>query len=49
MSIFELTAVLNHHKITNMVKDGHVLVLMNEHWIDVTNWSRKQVASWLGY
>ncbi len=51
MSIFELTAVLNHYKITNVVKNGHVLARAKDQvsngWVDVTGWSRLQMAAWL--
>ncbi|WIO73930.1 hypothetical protein QP938_11590 [Porticoccaceae bacterium LTM1] len=49
MTIFELTAVLNYHQIKNLVSDGRVLALRsNAGWIDVTEWSRLQMARWLG-
>ena len=50
MSIFELTAALNHHKIQHMVESGRVLITGNsDRQIDITGWTRIQLAQWLGY
>lgn len=48
MCIFELTAILDQYKIDHQVKDGKVIALdKNQLWVDVTNWSRLQMAKWL--
>ena len=48
MCIFELTAILDQYNIAHRIKDGKVMALgKNDLWVDVTNWSRLQMARWL--
>ena len=48
MSIFELTAILEQYKIPHRLDHGKVMARdKNSHWIDVTGWSRLQMAKWL--
>ena len=48
MCIFELTAILDQYQIVHQVKDGKVMALdKNRFWVDVTNWTRLQMARWV--
>ncbi|WIO75222.1 hypothetical protein QP938_04760 [Porticoccaceae bacterium LTM1] len=49
MCVFELTAILNNYHIPYQVKDKHVLMAMElpAQWIDISQWSRIQLARWL--
>ncbi|UTW44317.1 hypothetical protein KFE80_07855 [bacterium SCSIO 12696] len=48
MCIFELTAILEQYKIPHRLDNGKVMAKgRDNHWLDVTGWSRLQMAKWL--
>ena len=57
MTIQERIHVLNNHNIKNEMVDGRILAIdqstycgeLYESWVDVTEFSPKQMKEWLGY